>query len=91
MRAAITDLDRSIVWINIVGIIVAVPVDYGGIAGELEIVDASGERMIAMAAHRDGTMFLVIECFMKWGHARHGMKKWAKLLARTVDEARDSV
>ena len=86
LRTAITDVDHVLVWLNIVGVVLVVPPDMGGISGEMEILDgASGERLIAMAAHRDGTPFLIFECFTRFGHARHGMKKWAKLLLKSVE------
>ena len=75
-------MNPSNVWVNIVGIILVVPPDMGGISGEMEVVDsASGERLAAMTATREGTPFLVLECFTKHGHAHHGVKKWARDLA----------
>lgn len=86
VRAAITDVDHSLVWLNVLGVILVVPPDMGGISGELEVLDgATRERLVAMAAHRDGTPFLLFECFSRFGHAKHGMKKWAKLLLRAVE------
>ncbi len=40
LRAAITEVDRSNVWVNSLAFILLFPVDMGGIAGELEVVDA---------------------------------------------------
>ena len=81
VRAAISEVHPVNIWLNIVGLIVLVPPDMGGIAGELEIVDATtGSRQLAMTAVREGTPFLVLECFTKYGHARHGMYKWARLV-----------
>ena len=86
IRAAITEADPSWVWLNVVGVILIVPPDMGGISAEIEVLDAmTGERLIAMTARRDGTVFLLIECFMTWGHARHGMKKWSHILRRILD------
>ncbi len=33
-----------------------------------------------MTTCRDGTPFLAVECFNHLGHARHGIKKWARLV-----------
>lgn len=85
VRMAITDVNPSNVWVNILGVILVVPPDMGGVSGEIEIVDAmSGERLAAMAATREGTPFLLLECFTKHGHARHGVKKWSRDLTRLM-------
>lgn len=77
VRAAIVDVNHSRPWLNIIGVILLVPPDMGGIAAEMEVLDAtSGERLVAMTATRDGTPFLLWETFFTWGHARHGMYKW---------------
>jgi hypothetical protein len=81
LRSAITGVDPENVAVNIVAVIVLVPVDMGGISGEMEVRDSqSDEVLFAMTARRDGTPFLLLECFSRYGHARHGMKKWARLL-----------
>lgn len=85
VRAAVTDADCSNIWVNWAGLILVVPPDMGGISGELEVLDSeTGERLIAMTATREGTVFLLLECFSTWGHARHGMKKWARGIAQTM-------
>jgi len=85
VRAAITDVDCSNIWINWIGVVLVVPPDMGGIAGELEVRDAtSGERLLAMTATREGTPFQFTECFSTWGHAHWGMKKWAAAIAETL-------
>ncbi len=85
LRAAITAANPELVWLNILGVLLVVPPDMGGIACELEVVDSeSGRRVLGMAAHRDGTIFLLLEAFHEWGHAKHGMKKWAELLRREL-------
>jgi len=87
VRTAITDVDPSSVLANIVGIILVVPFDMGGISAELEITSAStGSSIVAMKACRGGTPFLVIECFQRWGHAYHGMHKWTLQLRELLDE-----
>ena len=86
LRAAITDVDPEWVWLNVLGTILVVPPDMGGISTELELVDVeSGERLLAMRAYREGTVFLFLEVFHRWGHAKHGMKKWSKLLRRELE------
>lgn len=85
VRLAITDVNPSSVWVNVVGIVLVVPPDMGGVSGEMEIVDAeTGERLVAMTATREGTPFLLIECFIRHGHACHGVKKWAAELSRLM-------
>ena len=85
VRASIAEVNPSNVLVNILGLILVFPPDMGGIACELEAVDATtGERRVGMAAHRDGTAFLLIECFTKYGHARHGMKKLTEELLDTL-------
>ena len=85
VRAAVTDADCSNIWVNWAGLVLVVPPDMGGLSGELEVRDSeTGERLLAMTATREGTVFLLLECFSTWGHARHGMKKWARGLARTM-------
>lgn len=85
VRAALTDVDHQLPWLNWVGVLLAVPVDMGGLSGEVEVLDGgTRERLLAMAAHRDGTPFLLLECFSRFGHAKHGMKKWADLLVESV-------
>ena len=64
VRLAVTDVNPANVWVNIIGVILVVPPDMGGVSGELELVDAmTGERLAAMTATREGTPFLVLECF----------------------------
>ena len=82
-------MNPSNVPINIIGVIVALPVDMGGVSGEVELQDGgSGQRLLAMTAHRDGSPLLIFECLTTYGHARHGMKKWSKLLAKITRENR---
>jgi len=84
VRAAIAEVVRERVWLNILTVILIVPVDMGGIAGQIEVLDSlTGERLIAMAAHRDGTPFLVLECFGPYDHADWGMRKWSSKV-RTI-------
>lgn len=79
VRLAVTDVNPSNVWVNIIGIIVAFAPDMGGISGEIEVQDAlSGERLAAYTLTRAGTPFLVLECFTRHGHAHHGVLKWAR-------------
>lgn len=81
VRAAFTAVDPSNVFVNVITVILLVPVDMGGISGEVEVTDAmTGERLAAMTLCREGTPFLFIECFFRHGHAHHGLKKWAGLL-----------
>lgn len=85
VRMAITDVNPSSVWFNVVTVIVAFPFDMGGVSGEIEVVDAmSGERLAAMTATREGTPFLILECFTKHGHARHGIMKWSRDVGRLL-------
>jgi uncharacterized protein DUF3313 len=86
VRAAITSVNPIGVWTNIFMVILLVPSDMGGISGEMEIVDAiSGQRVAALTTCRDGTPFLILECFSRFGHARHGMEKWSVMLAELLD------
>lgn len=85
VRAAITDVAASSVLLNIVTLIVLFPIDMGGIRGEIEVRDTTtGELLAAMSAYREGTPFLLLECFSRYGHARHGMKKWTGVLERSM-------
>lgn len=85
VRAAITDVVPSNVALNVVSLILLFPVDMGGIRGEIELVDAAtGRPLEAYAAYREGTPFLLLECFSRYGHAHHGMKKWAKMIGRSI-------
>ena len=86
VRASLSDADPQWPLSNVIGLILLMPWDMGGIAGEVELVDAvSGERLVAFAAHRDGTPFLIFEAFTRFGQARHGMQKWTKLLIKLVE------
>lgn len=81
IRPAVTAVNPQNVLFNLIMLVVAVPVDMGGISGEIEVVDAmSGERMLAMRARREGNIFLVLESPFIYGHARHGMYKWSVML-----------
>ncbi|HED66747.1 MAG TPA: DUF3313 domain-containing protein [Planctomycetes bacterium] len=81
LRAAMTELDGQAPWLNWLGLLLIVPIDMGGITGELEVVDSvTGERQLAMVAVREGTPFLLLESFSKYGHAKHGMTKWARFV-----------
>jgi hypothetical protein len=76
LRAAVTDAEPSTPWVNWVMLVLFVPTSYGGVSGEMELLDDSGRRLTAMTAAREGTAFLLLECFSRWGHARHSMEKW---------------
>jgi uncharacterized protein DUF3313 len=85
VRAAITSVNPIHVWTNIVMVVLLVPSDMGGISGEMEVTDAiSGQRVAALTTCRDGTPFLILECFSRFGHARHGMEKWSVMLSRIL-------
>lgn len=85
VRLAVTDVNPSNVWVNIVGVILVVPPDMGGISGELAVEDAmTGERLAAMTLTREGTPFLVLECFTRHGHAHHGVLKWSRDVRRLL-------
>lgn len=85
LRAAITDVQPQRPWLNWVTLVLIVPLSLGGISGELEVLDAAtGERLLAMRAARDGTPFHVLEAFTRFGHAAHGMTKWARELLVTM-------
>ncbi|MDF1800550.1 MAG: DUF3313 domain-containing protein [Planctomycetota bacterium] len=86
VRASLSDANPQWPLSNVLGLLLLVPWDMGGIAGEVELVDASsGERLVAFAAHRDGTPFLIFEAFTRFGQARHGMQKWTSLLLELVE------
>ncbi len=89
VRAAITDVATSNVPLNVVALIVLFPIDMGGIRSEIEVRDSTtGERLAAMSAYREGTPFLLLECFSRFGHARHAMKKWAQVLRQAMSEVK---
>jgi len=55
IRAAITDVDRSNFWTNLLTMIVLLPADTGGSTVELEILDGtSGERLAALVKADEG-------------------------------------
>ena len=86
VRPALTAVDPSRWWINIPAIVFAVPLDMGGLSGEIEVVDSiSGERVLAMTARRESNIFLLFEFFDgNYGQVRHGMWKWSRLLAKQL-------
>ncbi len=88
LRAAITDVETQTPWVNWVMVVLLVPTSLGGIAGEFELRDAvSDERLAAFAAVREGTPFLMLECFSRFGHAGHGMWKWAGMIGDVTSAA----
>ncbi len=88
VRTALTDVDPSSVFVNVVTVILLVPLDMGGAVAEIEVTDGgSGERVLALACAREGTPFLLIECFSRYGHARHAFAKWSELLAELLAES----
>jgi len=85
LRTAVTEVNPVNVWANVIGVIVLVPFDMGGVSGEMELVDAeTDERQLAFTACRDGTVFLLLECFSRFGHMRHGMQKWTRMVRETL-------
>ncbi len=85
IRAAITSVNPEKVWLNILTVVLLVPFDMGGISGEMEVLDGGDHhRIAAFTTCRDGTPFLLLECFTRYGHARHGMKKWARMLREVL-------
>ena len=81
VKPAMTAVNPANVWINTLFLFLLVPVDMGGISGEIEVVDSvSGERLFAMTARREGNPFLFLETFTTYGQSRHGMYKWSLLL-----------
>jgi hypothetical protein len=84
LRAALTDAEPETPWINWVMVVLAVPTSYGGVSGEMELLDEDGRQVAAMTAAREGTAFLLLECFTRWGHARHSMEKWGAAWGRVL-------
>ena len=75
-------------WINVPLIFLILPLDMGGLSGEIEIVDAmTGERVFAMTARRESNPFLWLEAFTWYGQARHAMWKWSRLMADRLQPA----
>ena len=82
IRLAMTDMMCANVWFNTIMIILAVPLDMGGVSGEMEFVDTdTGEPLMAMTLTREGTPFIFFETINTHGHIRHGLKKWAILVS----------
>ncbi len=85
LRPAMTAVDPANVWINVPLVFLLVPIDMGGISGEIEVVDSmSGDRVFAMTARREGNPLLILETFTSYGQARHGMYKWSRMIARRL-------
>jgi len=92
LRSMVTGINPQNGFVNLLALIIALPVDMGGISAEFELTDSeSNEVLFAMAARRDGTPFHILEAFHRYGHAGFGMKKWAKLLLDCVPEPAESV
>lgn len=88
VRPALTAVDPANPWLNVPLLILVLPVDMGGLSGEIEVVDAmSGERVLAMTARRESNPFLIFEFFSWYGQVEHGMWKWSRLLARQLQPA----
>jgi len=88
VRPALTAVNPQNVLLNVIFFIALLPVDMGGISGEIEVVDAmSGERVLALSARREGNPFLWLEVFTRYGHARYGMWKWSRMLAGMLQPA----
>ncbi|MFT5050377.1 MAG: hypothetical protein ACI8QZ_001778 [Chlamydiales bacterium] len=82
VRPALTAINPQNVPLNLITVLLVLPVDMGGISGEIEVLDAlTGERVLAISARREGNPFLWLEIFTVYGHARHGMWKWSRMLA----------
>jgi len=85
VRPALTAIDPANVWINMLALFFILPIDMGGVSGEIEVLDAmTGERLLAMTARREGSPFLILETFTAYGQARHGVWKWSRLLAHRL-------
>jgi hypothetical protein len=88
LRTMVTELNPQNGFVNVLALIIALPVDMGGVSAEFELTDSeTNEVLFAMAARRDGTPFLILEAFHRYGHAGFGMKKWSKLLLDCVPES----
>lgn len=81
LRVNVIEVNPQNIWINILGIVILLPPDMGGISAEFEVTDSqTDEILFSMAARRDGSPLLILEAFTKYGHARYGMWKWSRLL-----------
>jgi len=87
VRAAITGHERANVALNLATTLLLAPVTAGGAASEAEVVDAAtGERLVALATHSNGTPFLggPHNYFRQHGHARAALARHARDLAERL-------
>lgn len=92
LRTVVTELNPQNGFVNVLALIIALPVDMGGISAEFELTESeTNEVLFAMAARRDGTPFHILEAFSKYGHAGFGMKKWSELLLDCIPTSKASV
>lgn len=88
LRTNVVELNPQNILINILGIIVALPPDMGGISAEFVVTDSLSNRpLFVMAVRRDGSPLLILESFTTYGHAHWGIKKWGKLLEECMTDA----
>jgi hypothetical protein len=88
IRSAITEVGKANPLINIPATVLAWPIDYGGVAVEMEITDAAtGQRLCALEASRTADPLQFLASFTWLGHARHGLDACADRLCLTIESA----
>lgn len=90
LRIAITDLASSDALLNLTtGLLVLAPVDMGGAAMEVEVLDSLQQsRLAAVATRKTGSPFNLTEGYTKWSHAKSAFEMWAVEIRKALDEVR---
>jgi len=86
LEMALVELVPTKVWLNAVGTVFALSVDYGSVAMEARVRDGATGKIIATFADREhGKSSLISIANLTWySHARHIIDDWAKQIVEVI-------
>ena len=86
LETALVELVPTKVWLNAVGTVFALSIDYGSVAMEMKIRDGATGKIIATFADREhGKASLISIANLTWySHARHIIDDWAQQMVQVL-------
>ena len=86
LEIALVQLVPTKIWLNAIGTVFAMSVDYGSVAMEARVRDGATGKVIATFADREqGKSSLISIANLTWySHARHIIDDWAKQMVEVI-------
>lgn len=84
IRAAITDDEKSVVWLNIVTTLIAIPISNGGATIEAEAIAPNGHQIAAVVWSQVGGPIDILGYYFSQDHAKCAIHEAADQLAKCL-------